>query len=107
LGRPCLLETHRSNFLTEAGSDPSAALAALDDLYTRVLRDFPNLRFATPAELGHAIRSGDPNWIEQDRQSRFNIWLRRIASLPRFGKAARLTGLLPLLNLFARSNLRL
>ena len=106
LGRPCLLETHRSNFLTEAGGNPTAALAALDDLYTRALSNFPNLRFATPAELGHAIRTGDTNWIEQDRRSRFTIWLRRIASLPRFGKAARLTGLLPLLNLFARSDLR-
>ena len=106
LGRPCLLETHRSNFLTDAGGDPTAALAALDDLYTRALRDFPNLRFATPAELGHAIRTGDANWIEQDPQCRFTIWLRRIASLPRFGKVARLAGLLPLLNLFARSELR-
>ena len=105
LGRPCLLETHRSNFLTEAGGDPTASLAALDDLYTRALRDFPNLRFVTPAELGHAIRTGDANWIEQDGRSRFTIWLRRIACLPRFGKAARLTGLLPLLNLFARSDL--
>jgi hypothetical protein len=107
LGRPCLLETHRSNFLTEAGGNPTAALAALDDLYTRALSNFPNLRFATPAELGRAIRTGDANWIEQDRRCRFTIWLRRIACLPRFGKAARLTGLLPLLNLFARSELRL
>ncbi len=106
LGRPCLLETHRSNFLTEAGGEPTAALAALDDLYTRALRDFPNLRFATPAELGNAIRTGDANWIEQDPRCRFTIWLRRIATLPRFGKVARLTGLLPLLNLFARSDLR-
>ena len=107
LGRPCLLETHRSNFLTEAGGDPTATLAALDDLYTRALRDFPYLRFASPAEIGHAIRTGDANWIEQDRRSRFTIWLRRIACLPRFGKAARLTGLLPFLNLFARPELRL
>ncbi len=106
LGRPCLLETHRSNFLTEAGGNPTAALAALDDLFTRALHDFPNLRFASPAELGRAIRTGDANWIEQDPRCRFTIWLRRIACLPRFGKAARLTGLLPLLNLFARSELR-
>jgi hypothetical protein len=104
LARPCLLETHRSNFLAAAGGDPAAALAALDELYTRALRDFPALRFASCAELGRAIRTGDPAWIEQERRRRFTIWLRRAAVLPRFGKAARRSGLLPLLNLFARSD---
>jgi hypothetical protein len=106
LGRPCLLETHRWNFLTETGGDPPAALAALDDLYTRALHDFPALRFASCAELGQAIRTHDGNWIEQDRHRRFTIWLHRIASLPRFGKAARLTGLLFILNLFAQPDHR-
>ena len=102
LGRPCLLETHRSNFLAAPGGDLDAALAALDTLYAMALRDFPSLRFASCAELGRAIRSGDTLWIEQDGRRRFTIWLRRVALLPRFGKAARMAGLLPLLNLFAR-----
>jgi hypothetical protein len=106
LGRPCLLETHRWNFLTETGGDPPAALAALDDLYARALQDFPALRFASCAELGQAIRAHDGNWIEQDRHRRFTIWLHRIAGLPRFGKAARLTGLLFILNLFAQPDHR-
>jgi hypothetical protein len=105
LGRPCLLETHRSNFLTEAGGNPSAALAALNDLYTRALNNFPNLRFTTPAALGRAIKTQDANWIEQDPRYRFVFWLQRITRLPRFGKVARmigLIGLLTLLNLFTR-----
>lgn len=104
LGRPCLLETHRANFLAAAGGEPGTALAALDELYTCALREYPTLRFASCAELGRAIRIGDATWIEQDRHRRFTIWLRRATGLPRFGKAARLTGLLPLLNLFAQSD---
>lgn len=103
LGRPCLLETHRNNFLLAAGGDPERALAALDELYRRALAETPSLRFLSCAELGRILREADPAWIEQDRRRRFTIWLRRIARLPRFGKAARLSGLLFLLNLFAHS----
>jgi len=102
LGRPCLLETHRNNFLVAAGGAPDQSLAALDSLYRQALAAYPNLRFLSCAELGQALSSNDPAWIEQDRRHRFTIWLHRAASLPRFGKAARLSGLLPLLNLFAR-----
>jgi len=104
LGRPCLLETHRSNFLAEAGGDPGKSLTALDSLYRQALTAFPTLRFMSCAELGKALYSNDPAWIEQGRRRRFTIWLRRVGGLPRFGKAARLAGLLPLLNLFARSD---
>ncbi len=106
LGRPCLLETHRSNFLSATCTDPASAFAALDTLYRQALRDYPTLRFASCVELGRAMRGNDPAWIEHDRRRRFTIWLRRVSALPRFGKAARLTGLLPLLNLFTRSDLR-
>ncbi|MDO9227402.1 MAG: hypothetical protein Q8M09_12170 [Pseudomonadota bacterium] len=102
LGRPCLLETHRNNFLAAAGGDPDQSLAALDRLYRRALTTYPNLRFLSCAELGRALKDNDPAWVEQDRRRRFTIWLRRVAGLPRFGKAARLIGLLPLLNLFDR-----
>lgn len=102
LGRPCLLETHRNNFLAAAGGDPDQSLAALDSLYRRALTAYPDLRFLSCAELGRGMRGNDPVWIERDRRRRFTIWLRRIAGLPRFGKAARLIGLLPLLNLLAR-----
>jgi hypothetical protein len=101
LGRPCLLETHRSNFLVATGRDPATALTALDDLYERALVDFPRLRFASCAELARAIRDADPAWIARDGRQRFTIWLQRIASVPRFGKLARVLGLLPLLGLFA------
>ncbi len=106
LGRPCLLETHRNNFLAAAGGDPPRALAALDELHRRALAATPSLRFLSCAELGQILREEDPAWIEQDRRRRFTIWLRRVALLPRFGKAARLSGLLPLLSLFAQPDPR-
>lgn len=106
LGRPCLLETHRNNFLAAAGGDPSQSLATLNGLYRRALAAHPDVRFLSCAELGQAVSGNDPAWIAQDRRRRFTIWLRRAAGLPRFGKAARLTGLLTLLNLFARPDRR-
>ncbi|MDD5389308.1 MAG: hypothetical protein PHD37_08175 [Gallionellaceae bacterium] len=106
LGRPCLLETHRNNFLAAAGGAPEQSLAALDSLYRQALATYPNLRFLSVAELGRTLSSNDPARIEQDCRRRFTIWLRRAASLPRFGKAARLSGLLALLNLFAQSGHR-
>ncbi|MDP2833085.1 MAG: hypothetical protein Q8Q28_07290 [Pseudomonadota bacterium] len=102
LGRPCLLETHRNNFLAAAGGDLDQGLTALDDLYRLALAAYPDLRYLSCAELGLALNGNDPAWIERDRRRRFTIWLCRVAGLPRFGKAARLSGLLPLLNLFAR-----
>lgn len=102
LGRPCLLETHRNNFLVAAGGDPDQSLAALDGLYRRALAAYPDVRFLSCAELGLALNGNDPAWVEHDHRRRFTIWLRRVAGLPRFGKVARLIGLLPLLNLFAR-----
>jgi len=102
LGRPCLLETHRNNFLTAAGGDLDKGLTALDSLYRLALAAYPEVRFLSCAELGQALYDNDPAWIERDRRRRFTIWLRRVAGLPRFGKAARLAGLLPLLNLFVR-----
>ena len=101
LGRPCLLETHRNNFLATARGDRDAALEALDALYREALATHPDLRFAACVELGRALRHDDPAWIERDFRRRFTIWLRRIALLPRFGRMARLSGLLPLFNLFA------
>lgn len=105
LGRPCLLETHRSNFLAATSHDPTtgpaAALAALDALYARAVAEFPQLRFASCAELVRAISHADPAWIARSGRQRFTIWQRRIAVLPRFGKLARGLGLLTLFGLFA------
>lgn len=106
LGRPCLLETHRWNFLTATEGDLVASLAALDETYTRALNAYPNLRFASSEELGRAIHNSDPHWIEQDVRRRFTIWLYRAVAVPRFGKLARLIGLITLLNLFARPQQR-
>jgi len=101
LGRPCLLETHRGNFLAAAGGNLETAMAALDALYAQALRDFPMLRFASCAGLARAIRENDPAWIEQARRRRLTFWLRRAAGVPRFGRLARVLGLFALLAPFA------
>jgi hypothetical protein len=101
LGRPCLLETHRNNFLAAAGGKPEASVALLDTLFAEALAAFPSLRFCSSAELGQALRTSNPDWVASGLDRRFSIWLRRAARVPVFGKAARLMGLLLLLRLFA------
>lgn len=103
LGRPCLLETHRNNFLKAAGGHLEQSIAVLDALFDQALGSFPALRFTTCAALGQAMRETDPAWIELGTRQRFAIWLRRAALLPGFGKAARVSGLLLLLRLFTHT----
>lgn len=96
LGRPCLLETHRDNFLACAGGDRTASLAALDALYTQAQAAFPELRYLSSAELGYALRDGDAHWIETCPRRRRAIYLRRCAEIPRFARLARYLGLFAL-----------
>lgn len=103
LGRPCLLETHRNNFLITAGGQPVQSLALLEDMLQRALVTYPSLRFCTSLELARAVRACDAAWVEAGLGRHYAIWLRRAACLPGFGKAARLTGLLSLLRFFAPS----
>ncbi|HMM46973.1 MAG TPA: hypothetical protein PKC12_03230 [Thiobacillaceae bacterium] len=92
-GRACLVETHRFNFLRA----PDASLAALEDALRRALAACPGLRFASPRELAHAMRVRDPEWIETGLGPRLAAWRARLDEIPRFGRAAGMSGLaLPL-----------
>ncbi|WP_324780162.1 hypothetical protein [Thiobacillus sedimenti] len=92
-GRACLAETHRFNFLRAE----AASLAALEAALQGALTACPGLRFLFPLELAHALRTRDPAWVETRLRPRLAAWCARLDEIPRFARAARLTGLaLPL-----------
>ncbi len=92
LGRPCLVEMHRFNFI---GPPEKCALnfrtlkAALEQLQ----RALPDMRFLTSLELADAMRTRMPEIIESKPAPRIRIWLRRIEQLRGFSKLSRLSGL--------------
>ncbi len=98
-GRPCLLETHRSNFL---GKSSEKSFQALDSLLGRAVMLFPNLRNISTLELGQSISERDDELIEQKTIHRIRPWIFRLDELPRFAKLAQLTGLLFTLHLLGR-----
>ncbi|HYP67455.1 MAG TPA: hypothetical protein VEP67_04300 [Thiobacillaceae bacterium] len=90
LGRPTLVETHRFNFL---GRAEQTSLDALSDALARVMARWPEIRFLSSAELAHAYRTHNPDWIDDGFGGRARTWAKRVRELPRFWKLARLTGL--------------
>jgi len=93
LGRACLVETHRFNFLQAQDS----SLAALESALKAALAACPKLRFLSPLELADAIQTHDPEWIETRLHRRLAIWCTRLNEIPRFRRVAQLCGLaLPL-----------
>jgi hypothetical protein len=88
-GRACLAETHRFNFLDA----PEASLATLEAGLNAARARCADLRFLSPHELARAIRSKDPDWIDTRFGARVRAWRARLAEIPRFARAARLTGL--------------
>ena len=97
-GRPCLLETHRFNF---TGSGQELALAELDRLLGQALQRFPGLRFMSAAELAQHYRKREPAWIASNLGTRLAAWNQRMATVPRFAKLARWSGLGGVLALLA------
>jgi len=96
--RPCLLETHRSNFI---GDSAEKAFAELDSLMRKAITIFPDLRFMDALELGKAVRDCSENIIEMGWQHRVQPWIFRLEQVPRFCKLARITGLMFLLRSLA------
>lgn len=95
LGRPALVEIHRFNFCGPL-RDPEA-LEKLSAALRHVLDEVPHIRFMSTETLAHIFDSNDPEWIEHSYRRRIAVWLRRIREIPRFWKAAKLSGLaLPL-----------
>ncbi len=98
-GRPCLLETHRSNFL---GPRAEYAYAELARLYQLALARHPDLCFVSTEALGEALAKRDSDLCHTDFGPRLTAWCERAGRLPRFAALARLSGLLPLLRLLGR-----
>jgi len=82
-GRPCLLETHRSNFL---GDDTGGACEELDRLMSEALSASADLRFMSTLELGQAMREGSGPLLELRPFRRLAPWMARLEELPRFRK---------------------
>ncbi|MEJ5211007.1 MAG: hypothetical protein WHV61_06220 [Burkholderiales bacterium] len=59
-GRPCLVETHRFNYVGEGA--PRAREELLRAL-EQALQRHPNLRFLSSAELGDVLARRDPAWV--------------------------------------------
>ncbi len=98
-GRPCLLETHRSNFL---GAGAAEAFAELEYLLTQAVTTFPGVRFMSSEELAAAIGDdGDP-LVLRSFPRRLQCWIERLDDLPRFRRLWRLIGMLPLLQVVSR-----
>lgn len=91
-GRPCLVETHRFNFL---GGEArlAACLHRIAQAIEGVQQALPAVRFLSASDLALAMRDQSPTLIEQRFLFRFRVWLRRVKAIPRFRKFARLSGL--------------
>ncbi len=100
LGRPCLLETHRFNFVGE-DEQVQRSMAELSRLLQKALQTTPELRFISTEALGLAMQTKDPEWVEHHLGRRLTVMAKRIAEVPRLGKLSRLTGLLTLTRLAA------
>ncbi|MDP1643962.1 MAG: hypothetical protein Q8L71_00490 [Thiobacillus sp.] len=97
-GRPCLLETHRSNFI---GLEAECSNAELHRLIAQALRKYPDLRFMSTLELGRAMRDHSPLLLEVRASRRLTAWVNRLTELPRFWKLGRLIGIAAVLCLIA------
>lgn len=91
LGRPCLLENHRDNFLQDL-RQRHASLTELDVLYREALRRYPSLRFLSTRELVRILREGHPQWLTIDPWRRLPAFWARLAAAGRPWKMLRLTG---------------
>ncbi len=97
-GRPCLLETHRSNFIrNEEGC--VGALSAVEELYSRALARNPTLCFLATTELAVAMRTRDPVWFDDRFSQRLSAWCTRARQVPGFRRWAKFTGMAWLLSL--------
>jgi hypothetical protein len=98
-GRPCLVEMHRFNFLSQL--DPS--LKTLHAAIASSLDRYPKLRFATPLEIANGLRQRDAALLETALNRRLRAWLARLYEIPRFRSATRVTGLAVPLRLLERA----
>lgn len=89
-GRPCLLETHRSNFL---GPNAEAAYKEITLFMEDVLRHYPEIIFVSTRALGEAITASSHPLIENRYRPRLSSWIVRLEELNRFQKLIKISGL--------------
>jgi len=89
-GRPCLLETHRSNFI---GPEADTACSQLQRLLEQALERYPDIRFISSLELGRAMKATAHPLLERRWQYRLSPWRERLTELHRFWRLARISGL--------------
>jgi hypothetical protein len=92
LGRPCLVEMHRINFIGTA-EKCHASLCVLQAALEQLQETFPEMRFMTSLELADAMRTKTPAIVEAQFIPRIRIWLRRIEQLRGFAKLTKISGL--------------
>lgn len=92
LGRPCLVEMHRFNFIG-AAEKCETSLRVLETALAQLQRTLPKMRFMTSLELAEAIRAKMPALVEAKLTLRIRIWLQRIEHIPRFAKLTKISGL--------------
>ena len=92
LGRPCLVEMHRFNFIG-AAEKCDASLRVLKAALEQLRSTFPEIRFMTSLDLADAMRTKMPALEETKLIPRFQVWLRRIEQIRGFSKLAKLSGL--------------
>ena len=81
LGRPTLLETHRSNFVGKAAA-PARSLEELDRLLGEARRRWSSLRFMSSAELAEQYRRGGA-LLERRLLPRLRCFILRLPRAPR------------------------
>ncbi|BAN36767.1 glycosyl hydrolase family 57 [Sulfuricella denitrificans skB26] len=92
LGRPCLVEMHRFNFIgTMEKCD--ASLLVLEAALKQLQSAFPEIRFMTSLALANAMQTKIPALVEANLIPRFRIWLRRIEQIRGFAKLTKISGL--------------
>lgn len=92
LGRPCLVEMHRFNFIG-AAEKCDANLRVLKAALEQLQHAFPEIRFMASLELANAMRAKIPALVEAKLIPRVRVWLRRIEQIQGFAKLAKLSGL--------------
>jgi hypothetical protein len=92
LGRPCLVEMHRFNFIG-VGDRCNASLRLLATVLEELLHTLPDVRFMASLELAEAIRAKTPALVENRIRPRMRVWLRRIEEIGGFARLARITGI--------------
>lgn len=92
LGRPCLVEMHRFNFIG-AAENCDKSLRVLKAALEQLQRTLPEIRFMTSLELAEAMRTKMPALVETNKTPRIRIWLRRIEQIRGFAKLAKISGL--------------